>query len=710
MKPHFRFDDSREPLDRYVAALNAWGRNSAAAVCLQRISRLARHAAALSCIALAAAVAPAQKPDPNLTNASLEELMNMEVTSVSKREERLFKTPAAIYVITNEDIRRSGANTIPDLLRMAPGVNVERLDGSKWAVSARGFNGQFANKLLVLIDGRSVYSPETSGVYWEVQDILLEEVERIEIIRGPGAALWGANSVNGVINIITRKARDTQGGLLVAGGGSQELGFGALRYGGEIGDRAFYRVYAKYFKRAGLVDALGRDLNDGHNAIRGAGRIDWEPTDRDSLTVDGEIYQSNIRETPLGISLANPFAQPVNRPGDFSGGTVLGKWTRSFSDRSGMALQAYYNRFNRDVYQLPARLDTFDVDFQHRFKLGGRQDIVWGLGYRLAAHKTGANTRPVQLIPKDESITLFTAFVHDEISVIKDRLNIAVGSKFVRLKNGPDDSAFFNAQPTIRMSWSLRERQTIWAAVSRAVRTKSRSDDDLRFNLSAQPGPHGIPVVVRLSGNKGFEPEVVLGWEMGYRVQPSRRFSLDAAAFYNVYDRLLTQEPGAPFLETEPPPAHIVAPLTLKNLMKGETYGAEAAVNLDLNANWRLAGSYSFLRMQLHRLAESRDSLAEAQEGSNPRHQFQIRSYLRLPRSFEADGSLYYVSSLAYQGVPRYARFDLRLGWRREETIEISVVLQNLAAGRRAESGGKDALVLVGLVRPSVYGKLAWRF
>jgi len=651
-----------------------------------------------------------QQPS-DLTNLSLDELMNVEVTSVSKKEEKLFQTAAAVYVITSEDIRRSGLTSIPDLLRMAPGLDVARIDGTKWAISARGFNGRFANKLLVLIDGRSIYSPETSGVYWEVQDLPLEDVERIEVIRGPGGTLWGANAVNGVINIITKHAQETQGGMVIAGGGTEERGFGGIRYGAKIGEKAFYRIYGKYFNRTGLVDALGGEANDGHEAARGGGRVDWQVTDRDRITIEGDISHSNIRETPLAVSPASPFAPHINRPGDFFGGNLLGRWSRALSERSDMALQVYYDRFSRDIFDLPERLDTFDADFQHRVAIGKRHNLVWGLGYRFVKHETDSSSvTAVQYNPKGESSRLLSVFAQDEITLVKDRLRVVLGTKLEHFKEAEQSESTFAAQPSVRLSWTPQERQTVWGAISRSIRTRARNDTDLRVNLAAFPGPNGTPNILALFGNDNFKSETVLACEAGYRIQPNSKLSLDIATFYNFYDRLKTLEPGIPFFEPDPQPAHVVIPLVFSNLMRGDSYGAETSLNLNVTGGWRLAGSYSFLRMQLHRYSQSRDTLAEAAEGSNPQHQFQLHSYLRLPRNFELDASLYHVSRLVSAQVPRYTRLDVRLGWQIVEGLEISVAGQNLLDGRHQEFGGNGVGVLASQVKRSAYGSFTWRF
>jgi iron complex outermembrane receptor protein len=643
-----------------------------------------------------------QKTTADLTAASLEDLMNIEITSVSKKEAKLFQSAAAVTVITREDIRRSGMTSIPDLLRMVPGLDVAQIDGSKWAVSARGFNGRFANKLLVLIDGRSIYSPQTSGVYWEAQDLLLEDIERIEIIRGPGGTMWGANAVNGVISIITKSAAETQGGLIVAGSGSQERDQTGIRYGGKIGDTAQYRISGKYFTRTGLSDAAGVDANEGHKAFRGGGRIDWQLNNRDSLTFSGDLFLSKIRETSLTISPATPFAPHTNTPGEFTGGHVLGRWARTFSPQSNLALKVYYDRFSRDVFDMSERINTFDVDFQHNVALSKKHDVVWGFGYRRVSDSTDStNSTPMRYNPAKRTVQLFSAFAQDEVILVKDRLRLTLGAKLEH-----NDFSGFELQPNILLLWTPRNNQTVWGSVSRAVKAASRSDEDLRVNVAAFPGPRGMPVVLAIFGNPDLKSERVTAYELGYRAQAGKRFSLDVATFYNVYDRLTKTEAGAPFLETDPLPAHLVSPLIFKNLMRGETYGAETSLNVNVARQWRLAGSYSFIKINLHLDPLSRANGAEEIERSSPQHQFQLHSYVKLPRNLEFDVALYHVSRILQ--VPRYTRVDVRLGWRFSENVEFSFAGQNLLDARHAEYGGSDAVRRV--VSRSASGKLTWRF
>jgi iron complex outermembrane receptor protein len=698
-------NDPRRYQDRALKAMRM------VPACLTLGRRSVTLSTCIICLLSMAVSGLAQKPNPDLTTKSLEDLMNIEVTSVSKKEEKLFQSAAAVYVITSEDIRRSGLSSIPDLLRMAPGLDVARIDGSKWAISARGFNGRVANKLLVLIDGRSIYSPETSGVFWEVQDLPLEDIERIEVIRGTGGTVWGANAVNGVINIITKRAQDTQGGLITVGAGTARS-TGVIRYGGKIGENAYYRVYGQYFNRRGLADASGSSAQDAQDALRSGGRIDWQITNRDSLTLEGDIYHTDLRDTPLPISIADPFAPPINRAGHYSGGSLLGRWTRTLSEHSDMQLQLYYDRFNRDIFELSGKHDTIDVEFQHHIAVGRRQDVVWGLSGRFVSHRSNGNgVSPAHFNPGDESTRHLSIFAQDDFQLVKDRLRLTLGSKLEHFKDLEGTTAQFDAEPSVRLLWTPRRDQTVWAAISRAVRTPARSDTDLLGNIAAFPGPDGMPNVLAFFGNHSFKSETVLAYEAGYRVQPKSSLSVDIATFYNSYDRLQTHEPGAPYFEAEPQPAHVIIPIVFDNLMRGETHGAEALVKLNPVKAWVLSGSYSYLRMHLHPYAESRDDTSQQViEGSNPQHQFQIHSSFKLPRNVDMDASLYHVSRLAALQVPSYTRLDVQFAWRVSEGIELSAGGQNLLNDRHAEFAGNGSGVRTSLVKRNAYAKITWRF
>jgi iron complex outermembrane receptor protein len=666
------------------------------------LSRMLTGAVLAALCMTALTVSASAQDGDDLGAKSLEELMDIKVISASKKEETLFKTAAAIFVITQEDIRRSGMTRIPDLLRMVPGVEVARIDGVGWAISVRGFNRRFTDKLLVLIDGRSVYSHDTSGVDWEALDMPLELVDRIEVIRGPGGSLWGANAVNGVINIITKHSKETQGGLVTAQGGSEDRATSAI-YGGKLGDDATYRVSGKYLNGSGLVDESGQATHDGLDSAHGGLRIDWQPSSSDNLTVLGDIYDLAATEkTFLVSSLLDPLAPLSDTLIHYSGGDVLTRWNHSFSATSDMTFQFYYDR-TADGYTAESQgTNTFDFDFQHHFAWGDRQDIIWGLGYRLIEDNfTSLPTGPIHAMPPAENSQVFSVFIQDQIVLVKDRLRLTLGSKLEH-----DDYSGFQVEPNVRLLWTPATRQTFWAAVSRAVRTPSRGEVSIDDNFEAVPGPGGLPVIVTVFGTPSFKAEDLLAYEVGYRVEPIRKISVDIAAFYNVYNNLQTDVLGAPFFDPIPVP-RIVEPISFGNQEDGHTYGIEPSITWAATRFWKLTGSYSFLRMDLNNKS---GNLLGDNAGDNPAHQFQVRSYLNLPGKVELDTSAFYVSALPDQGIRSYTRVDARVGWRPAENIELSFGGQNLLSPRHEESLADDAGVVTTMVKRTVYGKMTWRF
>ncbi len=652
------------------------------------------------------AIAQTQKPTPDLAETSLETLMNIEVTSASKKQEKLSQTAAAIYVITQEDIRRSGATSIPELLRMVPGSDVAHIDANKWAISARGLNEQFADKMLVLIDGRTVYTPLFSGVYWDVQDTLLEDIDRIEVIRGPGATLWGANAVNGVINIITKQAKDTQGSLLTSGGGNQERGFGAVRYGGKLGDRGHYRFFAKYFNRDAFARSSGDNAVDGWNILREGFRTDWKVTDQDSLTIQGDFYNGSAGvEVPGVASLSPPTTGSLDDRTHLVGGNLLGRWHRAFSDRSDTTLQMYYDRADRRDILLGEVRHTIDLDFGHHLAVGNRHDILWGLGYRFTGDQT-TGSLTFSFNPSSRSDNLYSTFAQDEINLVPARLRLTLGTKLEH-----NNYSGLEIQPNIRLLWTPHPHHAIWAAVSRAVETPSREEANARINKAAFVRADGTTRLVSEFGNPGLPAEAVLANEFGYRAQLSRRISLDLATFYNVYANLHTDERGVSFFEDSPPPSHRVLPIFLANNMHGETHGMEIAPKWNVTGRWTLSSGYTQLQMRLHVEPSSTDSsLPEEVAGSSPRHQLHLRSYLNLPHGLEFDTAVYYVSRLSNFGVPAYTRLDCRLGWRPMESVEISIAGQNLLDKQHPEFGSTRQFANATQVKRSIYGKLTWRF
>jgi iron complex outermembrane receptor protein len=613
-------------------------------------------------------------PRSGLTQLTLEELMEIEVISVAKKEQKLGEIAAAIFVITQEDIRRSGVTSIPEALRLAPGVTVSRIDGNSWAIGVRGFGSGFSRSLLVLIDGRSVYTPLFAGVYWDVQDTLLEDIDRIEVIRGSGGTIWGANAVNGVINIITKSATETQGLLATAGGGSEEKGFGSLRYGGTIGQDFGYRIYGKGFRRDPQFTPHLSDVDDWQMG-QGGFRTDWGLGERDKLTFQGDIYKGYSGMRDLVSSFSAPFSRVVEKNTDLGGMNLIGRWGRTLSDASDIVLQLYYDRTFRREPRFQERRNTADLDFRHRFKLTGRQELIWGLGYRFTRGDT-ESVPTLVISPRNRADHLFSAYLQDEIVLVEGLLRLTVGSKFEH-----NDYSGFESQPSGRLLYTPAAGHVVWASISRAVRTPSRVDRDVAASTAPNPA---LPLFSRLLGNKDFQSEKVIAYELGYRVQPTDRVFVDLAGFYNRYDDLFSVETGTPFFE----PVRFVFPFQFDNKMKAQVHGIEIAADWRWLDSWRWRFSYSHLRMNLENKPGSNDAVTEAStEGSSPQNQVSLTSFIDLPGNLNFDGILRYVDSLPAQNVSRYFNLDLRLAWHATKNVELSLVGQNLLWGHHAEWG-----------------------
>jgi iron complex outermembrane receptor protein len=642
----------------------------------------------------------------DLTSLSLEDLMNVSVTSVSKKPERLLDAASAIYVVTQEDIRRSGATNIPDALRRVPGIQVAQISANTWAITSRGLNSLFANKLLVLIDGRSVYTPLFSGVFWDVQDTLLEDIDRIEAIRGPGASLWGVNAVNGVINIITKKASDTQGGLLSTGYGNEQQGFGNLRYGSEIGNDAYFRVYSKYFNRDNSELPSGGKAHDRWHVLRGGFRIDWDVNNQDSLTVQGDIYDGTSNTTDTAATFTFPFTKTFNDDSDYDGWNVLSRWKRTFSEFSNIELQLYFDRTQRETAKFREDRDTFDVDFQHRFKFGKRHDAIWGLGYRLN-HDNFRNSFSMSLTPDDRYMPLYSGFAQDEITLIEDKLRLTVGSKVSHNK-----FTGLEIQPNARLLWKPHERHSAWISFSRAVRTPSRAENDVRLNSLVIPGAFPpFSGLVSQFGNDGLDAEELYAYELGYRFVPSENLSVDLAMYYNNYDKLLTIEPGTPAFETSPQPPHLLIPFIGENEMDGEIFGLELAVDWRPVDWWHLKASYSYQQIQMHLNKSSLDIISESAEGTTPHNQFFLRSSFDLPKKLELDLSPRYTDNLSFIKIDSYVELDARLAWKPFKNLEMSLIGQNLLDSHHPEFK-QSVLVETGSteIERSVFAKIEWKF
>ena len=655
---------------------------------------------AVSLLLLAGLMKGDQGSEGQLKGLSLEQLGNIEVTTASKQPVKVSRTPAAIYVITQEDIRRSGATSIPEVLRLAPGVEVARIDAVKWSVGIRGFGSRLSRDVLVVIDGRTVYDPLYAGVYWEVQDTLMEDVDRIEIIRGPGGTIWGPNAVNGVINIITKSSKDTHGEMVSAGGGNEQR-FLNFRYGAGNGTNFNYRVYGKAFTRGPEFHPDRKNFDDWQMG-QGGFRMDWDLKSGDAVTLQGDFYNGAIGES---ISVAKePTIQPaiVQQDGQISGGNLLARWRHVLKDGSDLQLQTYYDRTSRHEADLAEIRDTFDIDFLHHKTLKRRHELLWGAGIRFSAGSVPPVVPTIVFTPDKRTDKLYSAFVQDDIQLLGEEkgLWLTIGSKFVRT-----DFSAFDAEPSVRLLWTPSSHQTWWTSVTHAIRTPSDVEETLTASglVSANP-----LTILRIEPNRKFVPETMLGYELGFRRLLASKLYVDITAFHNLYKNLESIESALPLLETAPPPPHFVIPLSLGNGLYGSTTGFEIAPDWRPATWWRLDGSYAYLHMDLKTKPGSLDvSTAQSSGGSSPHHQVVVQSSLELPRSLEFSQTYRYVSDLPAQLVASYGTADVRLSWRRIPHLEFSLVGQNLLQPHHAEYGG-DPAALVGIKR-NVYGAITWR-
>ena len=631
--------------------------------------------------------------------------MDITITSVSKKSQKIADAAAAIYVISQDDIRRSGVTTIADALRMVPGVQVARIDSNKWAVTSRGFNGRFANKLLVLMDGRSLYTPFFIGVYWEVQDTVLEDIERIEVIRGPGAALWGANAVNGVINIITKSADKTKGALVSTGGGSSETAFVTARYGATVTDATHLRLYAKHQERDGFVDASGNDTNDAWHTTQGGFRLDSHLTDHDSLTIQGDYYDGRLNETNTLYDLNSPYKHDVPHGTGVNGGNLLTRWQRVLSDTDNLSLQLYYDHSERAMLVSPQKFNTVDLDFQHRFSLGNYQDIVWGLGYRFSQYEV-VNTPTLSFDQQRVTNNLFSSFLHDEITLIPSTLSLIVGSRFEH-----NDYSHFDVQPNGRLLWTVTPNNSLWGAVSRAVRSSTKGEQDIRYNYLTVPT--APPLRLEIDGNKHFKSEELLAYEIGYRTKPLPHLSFDVAAYYNSYKNLRVITPGTSFMAAGPP-LHAVQPYILSNDMHGHAVGVEFSADWTPLDWWRLQASYSYQNLAMFLDGKSEDFTNKGNaEGDVPQHQFSVRSGLDLGRQVTLDlwlRGMDRLASIDRQPIRGYVTMDARLAWKPAKGLELAVVGQNLFEQHHAEFIPEYINTQPTEVVRSIYGKLTWQY
>jgi iron complex outermembrane receptor protein len=645
---------------------------------------------------------PGNPSDPTtFKTLSLEELSQIEVTTPSKTPVQVFKTPAAVYVITEEDIRRSGVTSIPEALRLAPGVEVARIDSNKWSVGIRGFGSRLNRSVLVLIDGRSVYSTLIAGTYWEVQNVMLEDVDRVEVIRGPGGTIWGPNAVNGVINIITKSAKDTNGMVASAGGGNVEQGFANFRYGGGNGKDFNFRIYGMGFSDGPEHHSDGRNFDDWGEA-QGGFRLDWTPN-RDAFTLQGDIYDEKAGEGEQATTYSQPYSQTVYANALLSGGNIMGRWERAFSDSNDLQVQAYYDRTNRDEPNFAESRNTFDVDFLQRLKFR-RQEFSWGVGAQVIPIEGRVVVSGLTFLPNNRTDFLVSGFLQDQIALVQDRLSLTLGTKLLRT----NFTSGVTPEPSARLLWTIDPKRSVWAAVTHAVRTPSDAEENFSLLGFVATTADGTPYFARFNPNKGFAPEQLNGYELGFRRLFGKNVAVDMTGFYNHYHDLFSEElTGPTFLETDPAPAHFLLPAQFGNGLRGYTKGVELAPEWRPASFWRLRGTYSFLDMDIGRSPGSRDvGSFPGIIGSSPRHQGTVQSDFDIGKKFQLDLDWRYVSSLPALMVPAYSTADARLGWRFNGQFEVSIVGRNLFQPSHFEYGG-DPGPLVGIER-SAYAKITW--
>lgn len=649
---------------------------------------------------------PTQTPAPAnpLKQLSLEQLGNIEVTTQSKTPTEVWKTTAAIYVITQDDIRRSGATTIPEALRLAPGVEVTRIDANKWSIGIRGFGSRLNRDVLVLMDGRSVYNPLLAGTYWEVQDTMMDDIDRIEVIRGPGGIVWGPNALNGVINIITKSSEETQGIVFDGATSTFKRGFASVRYGGHNASGTLsYRVYAKGYDRGPQYHA-DHDNYDAWRSQQGGFRVDWRENARDTLTVQGDIYRERAGETVTAINYAPPYSQVLHGDMRLSGGNILARWTRTLGENRDVEIQAYYDATNRREPNFGDIRKTFDVDYVQRAPLGNRNSLTWGASARASHGDELAPTTGLFFTPPQRTDTMFTGFLEDDITLIPERLVFQAGSKFIKT-NYTD----LELEPSGRLLWTPTETRTVWLAFTHAVRTPSNAERD--FNLSgfiSPTSPNGLPVFARIIANPDFVSEKLDGYELGFRSLMTPSAYVDVATFYNQYHDLFSEDIiGPEFVEDSPPPPHNLIPVRFGNGLVGSTYGGEIAPEWRPTDWWRLRGSYSYLHMVLNRGPNSEDiGTAPIVEGTSPQHQVLTQSSWDLPKRLTFDFDYRFVSKLASQGIPAYSTADARLAWMVNSHLELSVVGENLFQPYHYEFPSDPGPNVA--IKRSIFGRVVW--
>jgi iron complex outermembrane receptor protein len=660
----------------------------------------ARFVIGVMVASISSVIAAAQTTGPDLSRISLEDLMNIAITSASRKEQRAADTAAAVYVITRDDIRRSGMTTLPELLRLVPGVQVARINSNSWAISMRGFNDLLADKVMVLVDGRTIYNPLFSGVFWEGEDLMLEDVERIEVIRGPGGAIWGANSTNGVINVITRSSTDTQGTVARAGVGLSGQGEMAIRYGGALGDTTTYRLFSQWSSYGASRTISGAAAGDSWRNVTGGGRID-RSSGADAVMIDGSITIGERHA--LWLDASRIPAVPFDGLSNAHSGHLISSWSRTTAGGGLFRLQSFADVMRRSEAVGVYDRNTLDADAEYHAPMHGRHDVLVGGGYR-AIQEAFGGTVGWTLSNDQQRSHLLNAFVQDEIGLTPSRrVAVSLGAKVER-----GTLAGTNLQPSARVMWHVVPgTQRLWAATSRGVRTPSALDRHFSVIYPYGTDPSGLPIFAGARGNPDFRDQTVVEHEAGYRLALGSTATFDIAAFTARYDGLRTNEPLPPAFEMTPMP-RVVALVEFRNLLRATASGFEATAQWEPLPAWRLEGNYSGFHLTPHLDATSHDPLAAATDGNAPSHQWRLRSALTLGRGVTADATLWHVGALRQHPVPAYTRTDLRIEWPLMAGLSIDAVGQNVFDQQHLEFNMASPTVLATRVARSASVHVRW--
>ena len=651
---------------------------------------------------LGAGLPAAQPTAQQLKSLTLEQLGALEVTTQSKEPTEVWNTPAAIYVLSSEDIRRSGVTSIPEALRLVPGVDVARVNGSRnWAVGIRGFDDQFSKYVLVLIDGRTVYTPLFGGVWWTINNVMLEDIDRIEVIRGPGGTIWGADAVNGIINIITKHSQDTKGTLLSAGGGNVDQNTEDVRHGSENGDWT-WRANTFGFVRSPEFHLNGQPNYDWSRDGQVGFRADRVRGDSE-FTLQGDAYWGKFGDAQRLSVYDPPSAFISYESTNVSGGDLRMRWRRRFSDHSDVYVQAFWSHDHRIGSNFGEDRDTYDVDFLHR--LGGNhfQQFTYGLGLRLSPSEIHETVPTDTFNPRHKTDSIYSAFLQEELRLVPSRLSFIIGSKVEH-----NNYSGFEYQPSVRLLFTPGQRFSAWTSVARAVRTPDRLEEEIQVDVFV---PASFPLFARVVGNHDLLAEHMVAYEAGFRTLLRPRFYLSAAGFHNAYRNLIAQGPLTPTPAPMPPfpPSTVLFTIQFMNGIHGSTNGAEIGPDWQATSFWRLRSGYSYLSVDLKNEPGFTDkSTLRNLRGSSPVHQAFLQSRIDLPKHVEFDQSFRYVDSLPAQSVRAYATADARIGWSPTKELSLSVTGQNLFQPHHAEFGIDPPPKV--LIKRGIYAKVVWSY